>query len=101
MSSELPTDRIEQTRARLRRSRAEVFELAHVLVGEGPANAADPAFPRSHLMRLATGKGGKVLLWGAALGVALMRPKLLWGVARVATTLQPLAIRYLMQRFLG
>lgn len=70
-------DRIEQTRARLMCSRAEIFQRA--------AEASPDAFPRSRLMRAASGKGGKLLLLGVALSLALGRPRLLWGIVRFAT----------------
>ncbi len=92
-------DRIEQTRARLMHSRAEIFELIHQIAGNRAADAPLSAFPRSRLMRAAGGKGGKLLLWGVALSVALARPRLLWGIVRFATILQPLALRYLANRF--
>jgi hypothetical protein len=94
----MSVDRIEQTRARLTRSRAEIFELIHQIAGDRAADAPLNAFPRSRLMRAASGKGGKLLLWGAALSIGLTRPRLLWSVARFAT--QPLLLRYLAQRFL-
>lgn len=93
-------DRIEQTRARLMRSRAEIFELIHQIAGDRVPDAPLSAFPRSRLMRAASGKGGKMLLWGVALSVGLTRPRLLWSIVRIASGLQPLALRYLAQRFL-
>jgi hypothetical protein len=94
-------DRIEQTRARLMRSRAEIFQLMHQLADDRAAEASLDAFPRSRLMRAASGKGGKLLLLGAALSLALGRPRLLWGIVRFAAGVQPLALRYLAQRFLS
>jgi hypothetical protein len=96
----MSVDRIEQTRARLMRSRAEIFELIHQIAGDRVDDAPLNAFPRSRLMRAASGKGGKLLLWGLALSVGITRPRLLWGIVRFASGLQPLALRYLAQRFL-
>ncbi|MGA2364370.1 MAG: hypothetical protein ABSG12_02585 [Steroidobacteraceae bacterium] len=96
----MSVDRIEQTRARLMRSRAEIFELIHQIAGDRAADAPPSEFPRSRLMRAASGKGGKLLLWGVALSVGLTRPRLLWSIARFAIGMQPLALRYLANRFL-
>jgi hypothetical protein len=96
----MSVDCIEQTRARLMRSRAEIFDLIHQIAGDRAADAPLNAFPRSRLMRAASGKGGKLLLWGLALSVGITRPRLLWGIVRFASGLQPLALRYLAQRFL-
>jgi uncharacterized membrane protein YqjE len=91
----------EDSSARLMRSRAEIFELMQQLTRDRAAEGPLGTFPRSRLMRAATGKGGKWLLSGVALSLALARPRLLWGIVRLATRLQPLALRYLAQRFLS
>jgi hypothetical protein len=93
-------DAIEQTRARLARSRAEIFALAHELKGDAPRQSATDGFPRSHIMRALSGLGGKFVLLGAAVAVALLRPKVLWTILRLTPRLQPLLIRYLAHRFL-
>ncbi len=67
--------RIEDDRARLRQSRLDIVQLLAALQGQ-PQGPADE-FPRSRLMRLALGRGGRVLVGGAALSVALLRPGLL------------------------
>jgi len=100
MSSNAPVDGIEHTRARLRASRAEIFRLARELRGDAPGEDSASAY-RSHLMRALSGTGGKALLGVAVLAVALLRPRLLLGVVRLAPLLQPLVIRYLAHRILG
>jgi hypothetical protein len=86
---------------RLRRSRAQIVELAMDLKG-GPAHSP-PAFPRSAIMRAATGRTGRTLLSGAAIAVTLMRPGLLRGAARLLPFAMPLLRgalnRYLVRRF--
>ncbi|MGA2023705.1 MAG: hypothetical protein ABSH23_02975 [Steroidobacteraceae bacterium] len=100
MSSNARLDGIDQARARLRASRAEIFGLARELRGDAPGEGAGSAY-RSHLMRALSGTGGKAVLGVALLAVALLRPRLLRGVVRLAPLLQPLVIRYLAHRILG
>jgi len=101
MSTESGRDDIERTRARLRASRVELFELAHELKGDTQGTAAPSGFPRSRLMRAAFGTGGKVLLGSALLTLTVLRPKLVWRFLRMMPELQPLALRYLAHRFLS
>jgi hypothetical protein len=100
MTTDHPTDDIERTRARIRASRAEIFELAHELRGDVPLGGPRGGFPRSRLMRAAAGTNGKIIFGALALTLGLTRPKLLWRVVRLAPLLQPVALRYLAHRFM-
>jgi hypothetical protein len=92
--------RIEAVCERLQRSREEIFALAHGLVGEYPSADGHPPFPRSRLMRALTGHGGRILLGGAALAAAMLRPSLLWRATKAAGLLRPLLFRYVLPRLL-
>lgn len=100
MSNNAPVDAIEQTRTRLQASRAEIFRLARDLRGDAPGEGSGSAY-RSHLMRALSGTGGKAALGVAVLAVALLRPRLLLSLVRLAPLVQPLVIRYLAHRILG
>jgi hypothetical protein len=75
-----PGDPLERACARLQRSRLEIVQLMVALRGD--ERRADEGFPRSRLMRLAMGRGGRTLAGGAALSIALLRPGLIPLVAR-------------------
>ena len=99
--------RIARLRGRLASSRAQLFALVHVLKGDPNqsenATAAEQgvSFPHSHTMRLLLGKPGRLALGGAAVALALLRPKLLGRAARFAPMLRPLLMRYILPRLLG
>lgn len=59
-------------RERLQRSRRDIVQSLAALRGDAPG-AADE-FPRSRLMRLAFGRRARVVVSGAALGLAVLRP---------------------------
>ena len=92
--------RIEAVCERLQRSREEVFALAHALVGDYAAEEGQDPFPRSRLMRLLTGNGGRMLLGGAALAASMLQPSWLWRARKVAGVLRPLLFRYVLPRLL-
>jgi hypothetical protein len=92
--------RIEAACERLHRSRAEIFALAHGLVGDYATDAGHEPFPRSRLMRVLTGKGGRIVLGGAALAATMLRPSLLWRATKASGLLRPLLFRYLLPRLL-
>ncbi len=87
---------------RLRESRFEIVSLAEAL--KGNRRRDDDAFPRSFIMRAATGRGGKLIASGAALGLALARPGLLPIVGRLIPwaplipVLRTVLNRYLVRR---
>lgn len=99
MSTRQRTDSIAQTRARLRQSRAEIFSLAKELrVESGPRSTQ---FPRSLIMQILMSQGGRAVLGGAALGLGLMRPRLLtalWRLGPLAALLRAALNRYLVRR---
>ncbi|HEY6451926.1 MAG TPA: hypothetical protein VIX87_04945 [Steroidobacteraceae bacterium] len=99
MPSEVSVDPVEQARGRLRRSRAEIVELAQQFRGE--VAPSPESFPRSLIMRAATSAGARVLLGGATLSLALLRPGLFAIVNRLVP-LTPLlrgaVNRYLVRR---
>jgi hypothetical protein len=77
---------------RLQSSRREIFEVAHVLKGDSPQR--DPnVFPRSRIMRALTGQSGRNALRGAALALAMSRPKVAWRLAAWAPLLRMLRPR--------
>lgn len=92
--------RIEAVCERLQRSREEIFALAHGLVGEYAADHEQGSFPRSRLMRLLTGNGGRMLFGGAALAASMLRPTWLWRASKAAGLLRPLLFRYVLPRLL-
>jgi|SRR5579862_1601048 len=92
--------RIEAACQRLHRSREEIFALAHGLVGDAAFGEERDAFPRSRLMRVLTGNGGRMLLGGAALAATMLRPSLLWRATKLAGLLRPLLFRYVLPRLL-
>jgi hypothetical protein len=101
MATTLSEQRIENARARLQRSRAEFFALAHALRGDSPiASEGSGAFPRSRLLRALAGKPGRMLLGGAALAATVLRPSLLWRFSKYAGLLRPLLMRYVLPRLL-
>jgi hypothetical protein len=83
MSTELREQSIERARERLRQTRAQVVASLDALKRH-PAHRAEDGFPRSAIMRAATGHNGRLVLGGAALTLALLRPGLLPIAARVA-----------------
>ena len=99
--------RIARLRGRLASSRAQLFALVHVMKGDPNeaenATAAEQGvnFPHSHTMRVLLGKPGRLALGGAAVALALLRPKLLWRAARFTPMLRPLLMRYILPRLLG
>src|SRR5580658_2323714 len=90
---------IELARARLRQSRAEIVELATALGGGGRND--QNSFPRSNLMRLATGRSGLLVASGAMLTLGVLRPGLLPLLGRLIpwTPLVPV-LRTLLNRYL-
>jgi hypothetical protein len=101
MAIEVAMDSIETPHERLRRSRAEIVALAKELKRDTPQGSL--AFPRSAIMRAATGRTGRTLLAGAALSLALLRPGLLAAVGRsplAALLLRSVVNRYLVRRFI-
>jgi hypothetical protein len=105
MAIESTADSIERTRARLRQSRAEIFELACAL--RGGRRHADDAFPRSAIMQLATGRAGRMFAGGALLSLAVLRPGLLPLLGRLipwaplVSVLRSVLNRYLVRRNVG
>jgi hypothetical protein len=95
-------DAADRAQERLRESRLEIVSLAEALKGNRRRN--DEAFPRSFIMRAATGRGGKLIASGAALGLALARPGLLPIVGRLIPwaplipVLRTVLNRYLVRR---
>jgi hypothetical protein len=103
-----PRPPADPLRERLQHSRAQIFALARALKGEEPPpgaqqSAAGPAasgFPRSRVMRALLSERGRMMLGGAALLVGVTRPKVIWRLMWFAPLLRPLAMRYLLPRFL-
>jgi hypothetical protein len=99
IASRAAADRAQE---RLRESRLEIVSLAAAL--KGNRRRDDDAFPRSFIMRAATGRGGKLIASGAALGLALARPGLLPIVGRLIPwaplipVLRTVLNRYLVRR---
>jgi hypothetical protein len=102
MSGAASQDSADRALERLRESRLEIVSLAKALKGNRRQN--DEAFPRSFIMRAATGRGGKLMASGAALGLALARPGLLPIVGRLIPwaplipVLRTVLNRYLVRR---
>jgi hypothetical protein len=95
MANEAAIDAVE----RLRHSRAQIVALAKELRGD--TQPASSAFPRSAIMRAATGSSGRALLGCAALGLALLRPGLfttLERLAPIAPLLRSVVKRYVVRR---
>lgn len=92
--------RIQAVCERLQRSREEIFGLAHGLIGGFAAQDGEAPFPRSRLMRLLTGNGGRLLVGGAALAASLLRPSLLRRATKATGLLRPLLLRYVLPRLL-
>ncbi len=101
-ASEQRDQRHARLRGRIALSRAELFALAHTVNGDqaGPDTAAAEeqraSFPHSHTMRVLLGRPGQLLLAGAAVAMALLRPQLLWRAMRFTPMLRPLLLRYLL-----
>jgi hypothetical protein len=74
----------DDARKRLRHSRAEIYELVRELQGHRPPPGPD--FPRSRLMRSLIGQRGPSWVAGAGLALTLMRPRMIWRLARWALT---------------
>lgn len=106
MSTEAPmtaADRensIEASRDRLRRSRAEIVASLESLQLRRLHHRPEDPFPRSGIMRAALGHNGRLILGGAALMLALLRPGLLPVAARFArfAPLVPV-VRNLLNRY--
>ena len=102
MTSTVAQDPVEQARERLRQSRADIVLLAAAL--KGNRRRDDDAFPRSFIMRAATGRGGRLIAGGAALGLVLARPGLLPIVGRLipwaplVPVMSSILNRYLVRR---
>ena len=95
-------DSADRARERLRQSRLDIVSLAEALKGDRRRD--DDAFPRSFIMRAATGRGGRLIASGAALGLVLARPGLLPIVGRLipwaplVPVLRTVLNRYLVRR---
>jgi len=102
MALTAPPDSADLALQRLRQSRLEIVSLAEAL--KGNRRRDDDAFPRSFIMRAATGRGGRLIASGAALGLALARPGLLPIVGRLipwaplVPVLRTVLNRYLVRR---
>lgn len=83
MSTETREESIERARDRLRQTRAEVVASLTVIKSRHSHQPGDP-FPRSAIMRAAISHNGRLVLGGAAVTLALLRPGLLPIAARVA-----------------
>jgi hypothetical protein len=102
MSNESREESIAGSRERLRRTRAEIVGSLQRL---SPARRKrSDAFPRSAIMRAALGHNGRLVLGGAAVTLALLRPRLLpmaMGAARLAPwipVVSNLLNRYVVRR---
>jgi hypothetical protein len=93
-------EQIDATCRRLQATRREVFELAHVLKGDRPAQPKAHAFPRSHIMRALTGEHTRSVLGRAALAWAMSKPKAAWRLAGIVPVLRPMILRFLAERML-
>lgn len=102
MTIRAPQDSADRARERLRQSRLDIMSLAEAI--RGNRRRDDDAFPRSFIMRAATGRGGRLIASGAALGLALARPGLLPIVGRLipwaplVPVLSGVLNRYLVRR---
>jgi len=99
-----PADReksIESSRERLRVSREEITASLQALQLRRLHHRPEDPFPRSGIMRAALGHNGRMILGGAALMLALLRPGLIPVAARVArfAPLIPVA-RNLLNRYM-
>jgi hypothetical protein len=102
MSREANSDAsIEQTRARLHRTRVELFELAHELKGDVPAKLELDHFPRSRIMRALSGTQGRAALATAALALVASRRGMALRVAGLAPLVRPLLMRFVLKRLIG
>jgi hypothetical protein len=92
----------DRARARLQQSRLAIVLLAEAL--KGNRRHGEDSFPRSFIMRAATGRGGRLIASGAAVGLALARPRLIPIVARLIPwapllpVLRTVLNRYLVRR---
>jgi hypothetical protein len=90
MSTEVPmtaADRqrsIEGSRDRLRQSRAQIVASLQALQLRRLHHHPEDPFPRSGIMRAAFGHNGRMILGGAALTLALLRPGLIPVAVRFA-----------------
>lgn len=100
MSTDTREESIARTRDRLRRTRADVVASLNIL--KSRHSPGPDEFPRSAIMRAAIGHNGRLVLGGAALMLALLRPGLLPIAARVAR-FAPLipVLRNLLNRYLA
>jgi len=95
-------ERADRARERLRQSRLELVSLTQAI--KGSRRRDDDAFPRSFVMRAVTGRGGRLVAGGAALGLALARPGLIPIVGRLIPwapllpVLRTVLNRYLVRR---
>ena len=92
---------IEGSRDRLRQSRADIVASLQSLQLRRLHHRPEDPFPRSGIVRAALGHNGRLILGGAALTLALLRPGLIPVAARFArfAPLLPLA-RNLLNRYL-
>lgn len=93
-------EQYDATCRRLRSSRLEIFELAHVLKGDRPLHRNETGFPRSRLMRALTGERSRQVLGRAAFALAISRPRTVWRLAGVAPWLCPVILRFLARSVL-
>jgi hypothetical protein len=84
----------EDALTRLRRSRAEILEVARELQGYASSSALPTQFPRSRVMRALLQPRGSWLA-GVGLAIALIRPRLTWRLLQWVIA-QPLARRHLL-----
>lgn len=102
MTRGVSPDPAERARERLRQSRLDIVSLAEAIKGDRRRD--DDAFPRSVLMRALTGRTGRLIAGGAALGLTLVRPGLLPIVTRLipwaawVPVLRSVLNRYLVRR---
>ncbi len=75
---------IEGSLQRLRQSRAEIMASLQTLQPRRLHHRPEDPFPRSGIMRAALGHNGRMVLGGAALTLAMLRPGLIPLVARIA-----------------
>ena len=99
MTLTAPPDPADRARERLQQSRLDIVLLVEAL--KRNRRRDDDAFPRSFIIRAATGRGGKLIASGAALGLLLARPGLLPIVGRLIPW-APLApiLRFVLNRYL-
>lgn len=96
----MPTDALE----RLQLSRAEIADALETLRVHPRTRKSPADFPRSVLLRAALAPNGRLILWGAAATLLLLRPSLLmaltryWRVASWLPVARILLNRYVVRR---